>query len=253
MPEQKWSRRRPRNPPQRTWRQNQAAFTRSLTAVINSWLCSKCQSAYVCHQLFIFYLVICEWVIILISIGSSICTFLSSYLLWQLDIDEAGGLSCLINNAGMSPKAARYNRVTSDQMTVSCVMFLLDVRAVVIIYVISGLGFRRLSQSTPLLHCCWPEIFLRRSQTLPWWSICPVLWDQSAWTSRTGVEGLLEDSILIEPAKQLSIWSHDPWLTISNTKMSAPSPFIPDGSSECLYYWCLWQSGAYYNRNTCLF
>jgi len=33
------------------------------------------------------------------------------------DIAEGGGLSCLINNAGLSPKAARYNRVTHQQMT----------------------------------------------------------------------------------------------------------------------------------------
>ena len=34
----------------------------------------------------------------------------------QGKISEAGGLSCLINNAGVSPRAARYNRVTMDQM-----------------------------------------------------------------------------------------------------------------------------------------
>lgn len=31
-------------------------------------------------------------------------------------IRGAGGLGCLINNAGMAPRAARYSRVTADQM-----------------------------------------------------------------------------------------------------------------------------------------
>jgi len=31
-------------------------------------------------------------------------------------IGAAGGLSCLINNAGMAPRAARYTRVSADQM-----------------------------------------------------------------------------------------------------------------------------------------
>ena len=43
----------------------------------------------------------------------------SSYSHFTEDIRpivEKEGISCLINNAGISPKSTRYNRVTSDQM-----------------------------------------------------------------------------------------------------------------------------------------
>merc|ERR1712226_1701769 len=33
------------------------------------------------------------------------------------EVADGGGLGCLINNAGVSPKAARYNRVTPEQMS----------------------------------------------------------------------------------------------------------------------------------------
>ena len=36
---------------------------------------------------------------------------------FQGEIADGGGLGCLINNAGVSPKAARYNRVTPEQMS----------------------------------------------------------------------------------------------------------------------------------------